>query len=57
MVPVVSSAKELKLIVPRIVAAVKEELDKAGVDVRITQQYHYYYVCLLCFIPHGNFNF
>nr|AIT69957.1 pyruvate orthophosphate dikinase [Sargassum horneri] len=35
MVPVVSSAKELKLIVPRIVAAVKEELDKAGVDVEI----------------------
>nr|AIT69949.1 pyruvate orthophosphate dikinase [Sargassum henslowianum]AIT69950.1 pyruvate orthophosphate dikinase [Sargassum henslowianum]AIT69954.1 pyruvate orthophosphate dikinase [Sargassum vachellianum] len=35
MVPVVSSAKELRLIVPRIEAAVKEELDKAGVDVKI----------------------
>lgn len=34
MVPVVSTARELNLIVPRIEAAVKEELAKAGVEVR-----------------------
>lgn len=33
MVPVVSTAKELRLIVPRIEAAVAEELSKAGVEV------------------------
>lgn len=33
MVPVVSTAKELRLIVPRIEAAVADELKKAGVDV------------------------
>lgn len=33
MVPVVSTARELALIVPRIEAAVKEELEKAGVEV------------------------
>ncbi|CAN0131065.1 unnamed protein product, partial [Hapterophycus canaliculatus] len=35
MVPVVSSAKELRLIVPRIEAAVADELKKAGVDLDI----------------------
>lgn len=34
MVPVVSTAKELRLIVPRIQAAVADELKKAGVEVR-----------------------
>ncbi|CAN0280459.1 unnamed protein product, partial [Laminaria digitata] len=33
MVPVVSTAKELRLIVPRIQAAVADELNKAGVKV------------------------
>ena len=33
MVPVVSTAKELRLIVPRIEAAVAEELSKAGAEV------------------------
>lgn len=35
MVPVVSTARELNLIVPRIEAAVKDELAKAGVEVRL----------------------
>eukprot|EP00752_Nemacystus_decipiens_P009745 g8703.t1 len=35
MVPVVSTAKELRLIVPRIEAAVAEELIKAGVELDI----------------------
>lgn len=35
MVPVVSTAKELRLIVPRIEAAVANELKKAGVEVGI----------------------
>ncbi len=34
MVPVVSTAKELRLIVPRVEAAVADELKKAGVEVR-----------------------
>lgn len=33
MVPVVSTAKELRLIVPRIKAAIADELEKAGVEV------------------------
>lgn len=32
--PVVSTAKELRLIVPRIQAAVADELEKAGVKVK-----------------------
>lgn len=35
MVPIVSTAKELRLIVPRIEAAVADELKKAGVEVSI----------------------
>lgn len=35
MVPVVSTVKELRLIVPRIKAAVADEINKAGVEVRI----------------------
>ncbi|CAM9564819.1 unnamed protein product [Sphacelaria rigidula] len=35
MVPVVSTARELALIVPRIEAAVKDELEKAGVEMTI----------------------
>eukprot|EP00903_Cladosiphon_okamuranus_P013193 g12305.t1 len=35
MVPVVSTAKELRLIVPRIEAAVADELNKAGVELDI----------------------
>lgn len=38
MVPVVSTARELALIVPRIEAAVKDELEKAGVEVSYVVQ-------------------
>lgn len=52
MVPVVSTARELALIVPRIEAAVKEVLAEAGVEVRLLPIFYLsvfcVYVCLGC---------
>lgn len=43
MVPVVSTAKELRLIVPRIEAAVADELKKANVEVGQVLRVRYRY--------------